>query len=115
LKFPEHTFLAFTFELFALGLSFSLIFHPTQPALAPFFFITPILTFLIVFISCLNSFRVYNTRIALKAYLKKDDEDDKELDTEEELSERQMQKEQQAEELNEMLNMIGSDHDGEGP
>ena len=26
-----------------------------------------------------------------------------------------MQKEQQAEELNEMLNMIGSDHDGEGP
>jgi len=65
-----------------------------------------------------NSFRVYNTRIALKPYLKKDDEEDK-LDTEEELSERQMQKEQQAEELKEMLNMIGSDHDevdeGEGP
>jgi hypothetical protein len=89
LKFPEHTFLAFTFELFSLGLSLSLLFTPSQPALAPFFFITPILTFLIIITSVLNSFRVYSTRIALKPYLvKKDEEEERELDTEEELSER---------------------------
>ena len=113
LKFPEHTFLAFTFELFSLGLSLSLVFHPNEPTLAPFFFITPILAFLIIFISVFNSFRVYSTRISLKAYLRKDDEGEKgELDTDEELSERQMFKEQQEEELKEMLNMIGSDGDG---
>ena len=112
LKFPEHTFLAFTFELLSLGLSLSLVFHPNEPTLAPFFFITPILTFLIIFISVFNSFRVYSTRISLKAYLRKDDEGEKELDTDEELSERQMFKEQQEEELKEMLNMIGSDGDG---
>jgi hypothetical protein len=113
LKFPEHTFLAFTFEISSLGLSLSLVFHPNEPTLAPFFFITPILAFLIIFISVFNSFRVYSTRISLKAYLRKDDEGEKgELDTDEELSERQMFKEQQEEELKEMLNMIGSDGDG---
>ena len=73
LKYPEHTLLASIFELFSLSLSLSLCFTSPSQNVNPhpfafFFMITPIITFLVIFTSVFNSFRVYAHRIALKAY-----------------------------------------------
>jgi hypothetical protein len=75
LKFPEHTLLAFTFELYSFSLSLSLLFVKTAKSLALFFYITPMITFVVITGSIINSFRVYVVRYALKEYLKKKGED----------------------------------------
>jgi hypothetical protein len=110
LHFPDHTFLAFFFELSALSLSLALCLGlKDQHTLSLFLYVTPLITSLLVTLSCANSFLVYYHRIWSRPYRKGTYDITNSVDSDDELSEAHMQREQEEKELDKMLEMIGDD------
>lgn len=68
-KYPEHFILAFIYELYLFSLSFSLLCGTTEPSLTPFFYITPLPTFLLTLTSNFSSFYAFYRTILISPYL----------------------------------------------